>query len=325
MRNRFMQLPFFATLALLAWAGTMPAAAQNDMAPPAGAFSNGMPIAYGKSMSDIEPRTHIEKLPFLIGMPGSYYLSQTLVCSQAIDGITIASGDVSLDLNGFSLIGMNIGSNGIVVVGPRHNISIFRGVLRDWNGLGVQAEMAVESRLHDVVAFQNKLGGMHLGDNGRINDCGAYKNDATGIIAGSQSTVTGCKALDNTGSTNVHGISVGSYCRVEACITVNNQGAGIEAEGGCTIQDNNRGKNNMGIQLVESGNRVSRNNLPGNSSGGIKSRGGNLIVGNSASGPPPHYITNPDGDQVGTVLSGASPSLGMGEPWANFSIPASGP
>src|SRR6478609_1827254 len=71
--------------------------AQGSLTPPAGA-----PAPVMKSLSQIEPRTPVSSAPFTINQPGSYYLTTNLTISSGT-AITIATNDVTLDLNGFAL------------------------------------------------------------------------------------------------------------------------------------------------------------------------------------------------------------------------------
>src|SRR5437588_4797633 len=58
-----------------------------------------------KSLDQIEPRTPISSLPLAITSSGSYYLTTNLTGVSGSDGITVTATDVTLDLNGYSLIG----------------------------------------------------------------------------------------------------------------------------------------------------------------------------------------------------------------------------
>ena len=70
--------------------------AQGTLTPP------GAPGPTMKTLDQIEPRTPISSLPYTISQPGSYCLAASLaVTSDA--AVTIASDDVSLDLNGFRI------------------------------------------------------------------------------------------------------------------------------------------------------------------------------------------------------------------------------
>jgi hypothetical protein len=77
-----------------------PAFAQGSLTPP------GAPAPTMKTLAQIEPRTPIASLPFTITNAGSYYLTTNLVGTSGTNGITIASGNVTLDLEGFALLGV---------------------------------------------------------------------------------------------------------------------------------------------------------------------------------------------------------------------------
>src|SRR6188768_715136 len=71
--------------------------AQGSLTPPAGA-----PAPVMKSLDQIEARTPISSAPFTITAPGSYYLIGNLSVSSG-NAIVIATNDVTLDLNGFTI------------------------------------------------------------------------------------------------------------------------------------------------------------------------------------------------------------------------------
>src|SRR5687768_13641512 len=64
-----------------------------------------------KTLGDIEPRTAIQSLSgndtarYVISRPGSYYLTGDITGVPNRSCIEIHTGNVSIDLNGFSLIG----------------------------------------------------------------------------------------------------------------------------------------------------------------------------------------------------------------------------
>src|ERR1041385_5154066 len=83
-----------------------PGFAQGNLNPP------GAPAATFKTLSQIEPRIPIEVVPTNITISGSYYLVTNLTGIVGTNGITISVDNVTLDLNGFTLIGVPGSSNG---------------------------------------------------------------------------------------------------------------------------------------------------------------------------------------------------------------------
>src|SRR5689334_14686480 len=73
--------------------------AQGSLTPP------GAPAPTMKTLSQVEPRTPISSLPYTITNPGSFYVTTNLNYSGAGNGITVSSGNVTIDLNGFTLQG----------------------------------------------------------------------------------------------------------------------------------------------------------------------------------------------------------------------------
>jgi hypothetical protein len=113
---------------------------QGSLTPPGG------PSPTMKTLAQVEPRTPISTLPFTISAPGSYYVTTNLTAASAGIGVTISSGNVVLDLSGFTLNGAKVGTSGIYVIGNFTNIVIRNGIVTSWTYSGVDAYASGYSR-----------------------------------------------------------------------------------------------------------------------------------------------------------------------------------
>lgn len=189
---------------------------------------------------------------FRITQPGSYYLAGNLTGAADKHGIEIATDHVTIDLMGFSLIGVGGSLNGITTDGQRAQITIRNGIVRNWGAHGIGlAEVTIGdgdgSLIEGVTASSNGDRGIFVGEgcvvracvarlnagngihtytNAAIESCAAHENGFHGIVGGSGSAVTNCTAKDNTGI----GIIVSAGI-VSACAAYSNSSSGISASG----------------------------------------------------------------------------------------------
>ncbi len=200
-----------------------------------------------KPLSEVEPRIAVnatntpgdsDATPslFKITQPGSYYLTGNITGVAGKHGIEIVASGVTLDLNGFDLVGIaGMGAfDGVrVTITGLTNIAVVNGSVRNWGGSGADLGNPSVSncRIAAVLASGNGVLGISAGENTAITGCGAYSNSVGGIAVGSGCTVTNCAAYNNSGG----GISGGRACTVTNCAAYNNSGAGIYGTDGCTI------------------------------------------------------------------------------------------
>lgn len=276
-----------------------------DLMPPAGPVAPTM-----KTLQQVEPRTLVSAATtpgdidntFIISRPGSYYLGENLEGESFKNGIRITSSDVTLDLNGFALLGNVQSISGIVVVfsADSSGIVVRNGTISNWPTFGIDLlDAGFGAIVQNVVARNNGSAGIRAGnssivmnctshDNGFgiiggnnsvVEGCVAFRNSSTGIITGSAGQVRGCTSREN-----VLGISVGAASIVVNCNVHSGLGNGIQASSlGCLIEGcvvNNNAQD--GIQTGFN-SRVHRCQVHANSFDGIQSTGGCDIRGNSVS------------------------------------------
>jgi hypothetical protein len=153
------KVPIVITLALLALSTLnsqiLTCSAQGSLTPPP-----GVPAPTMLTLSQIEPRTPVDathtgsggSAEFLITQSGSYYLTTNIVGVSGQHGINISANNVTLDLNGFSLLGVSGADDGIYIHGGYSNITVRNGTISGWGaGSGYQG---IECDANNVIFEQ---------------------------------------------------------------------------------------------------------------------------------------------------------------------------
>src|SRR5206468_3055870 len=138
---------------------------QGSLTPP------GAPAPTMKTLDQVEARTPISSLPFVITSSGSYYLVGSLTGTQGTNGITVAVDSVSIDLNGFALIGKPGSSNGVFATPAIRNLSIRNGTIKGWGRAGIAAANANNSLFEELRADSNSGIGIETGNGSVISKC----------------------------------------------------------------------------------------------------------------------------------------------------------
>jgi parallel beta-helix repeat protein len=210
-----------------------------------------------KTLDQVEPRIPVNATTtpgdaasvFKITQPGSYYLTSNITGVSGKHGIYITTGNVTLDLRGFELVGVSGSLDGIHVDNllASVNYAVRNGTVRNWGGYGLEVNAQGKHRISDIRALNNGLIGIHSANADVIDGCIAHGNGGIGIYAvsglvsnssansnGSTGIyayiVTDCNASGNTGD----GITA-SQGAVTHCMAVVNGGAGIVGEFGTVI------------------------------------------------------------------------------------------
>jgi hypothetical protein len=124
----------------------------------------GAPAPTMKSLAQVEPRTAITALPYEINASGSYYLTGPLF--SATGGITVNASDVTIDLMGFTLSGLNSAAHhGIHVAGGTDvelsNVVIRNGGITNF-GHGILVQNTRGGEISGIISHQNALDGIRL-------------------------------------------------------------------------------------------------------------------------------------------------------------------
>src|SRR5262249_515118 len=111
--------------------------AQGPLAPPAGA-----PAPTMKSLSEVEPRTAVQSLArnasylYVVSQPGAYYLTGNIGGISGKGGIDVTTDSVTIDLNGFALIGVPSATTGIDT-SPAGHSTVVNGSIHGWPNSGL--------------------------------------------------------------------------------------------------------------------------------------------------------------------------------------------
>ena len=212
----------------------------------------GPPAPTMKTVQQVEPRIPISFVPITIAAPGSYYLTGDLFGVSGQSGITINSSYVTLDLNGFSLIGVGGSIDGIrATFGGTKHVEIRNGVIRGWGSAGINAAVVTEVHLEDLRVDTNVNQGVVVGPRSVVVHTMASGN-SSGISADTGSSIIGCTASAN----GLYGIQTVAQGTVSSSTCINNATSGFVLGAGsaatdCTAQGNATGFN------LGSGSRVS--------------------------------------------------------------------
>ena len=301
----------------------------------------GPPAPSMKPIDVVEARAPISSLPFFISQSGSYYLTADLTASGGSNGITIlgSATHVTLDLNGYSLIGAGAANTAGITINYQANATVRNGTVRGW-GNGIVSNGGPVIKMIDVTSKNNAHHGFALYAGGEVLDSVAMGNGEVGIYIFGSAIVRNSQAIQNTWT----GIWIQQFGLVEGCLseangsggpTYDNQfRAGITTQYGskvvgCRVHSNagdgiylgdwNHAIGNDATMNGQSGissefghgNRIEANQLWSNAGWGISLLSNlNLLARNTARGNTMGSFQIPSGNtapiETGTVVNPAS-------------------
>lgn len=172
--------------------------------------------------------------PVTLSQPGSYRLSGNLtVPDQNTTAIQVAVDNVTIDLNGFSILGPNI-ANGFgegISASSYTNVAVLNGTVRGMGSRGVF--LGNKARAEGLRLISNS-DGIQVGVDSLVREVTALANRVTGIYVFGKSTVANSVANQN----GWEGIFAGDDCLIEGNTVQRNGSYGISVGGSSTLLHN---------------------------------------------------------------------------------------
>jgi hypothetical protein len=223
--------------------------------------------------------------PVTITAPGSYRLSSNLTVPDAnTTGIEVDADGVTIDLNGFSIIGPTVCSgtpvtsctptgSGAGILSFQSRISIYNGIIRGMGGSGV--ELASSARIERVQAIGN--GGNGISTNGAVQFVGAFVSSSVASGNGSSGILANEVIRSYANGNGRDGIGFLGVARDNNALS--NGGAGIRGPG--SMSGNSTARNSSGGIAVTCPSILINNSATLNTGGNIVQTGSGCSLANN--------------------------------------------
>lgn len=308
-------LPLTCVIAGLAVAG--------PLSPSAGPVASSY-----KTLGEVEPRIAINATNtpgngtnvFIISQPGSYYLTGNVNVPTGKNGISVAASRVTIDLNGYSIIGVTGSLDGVVTPGSPAVVTVQNGsVTNCQNGIAMNGTPV--ATVANVRLYGNRAKGVEVGNASVVRDCVATNTTTiafssaggarfercqafwsqTGFNGPYGDVFNSCVAANNSGV----GFNVGNNGRVMNCQALDNGQQGIVCVNtnwisGCDVLGNG-GISFAGIWLNGTYNHCEGNNVANNGYGIFAGAAGNFIYRNKVGSSTQVNFYAMPGNHVGTI------------------------
>ena len=256
-----------------------------------------------KTLAQIEARTAIESLPFVISSPGSYYVTKNLQNATVNQtAISIDSSNVTLDLNGFTLSSIPGVIYGAIYVAPgRTNIEIKNGnIVGNINLAGFTNGISCAYGPRNLKIDRINVSGCGIGiiaSHAILTDCSAHANGNIGLSA-DNGLIVNSTAYGNGGI----GL-VANYGSILNCVATSNGSHGIYSDNG--IIAHSTANENGGTGISASLGTVTHAHVRGNGFAGILCSGGSVSDSKATSTTAQPAITCDTADNCsGNATSG---------------------
>jgi hypothetical protein len=305
------------------------------------------PASTMKTLSEVEPRTPISAVPFVISKPGSYYLTGNLDLAAADVAIGIEASNVTLDLNGFTITGNASAFEGITDYAVIENVTIRNGTVAGFPAGGILLTAVPGVNVEDVSVRETMATSgpaIRLGARARISRC-LVESDASGraiqvgddsvvdactVVGGSDGIVTGSHSIVrdcNVRGASTTGIFAGANSRVERCRVASSTVYGVRLMGSNTLVDSTVDSSGVFNVLVSGGrSHIEGNHIIGGGGGvtfnSAPDANDNTVHSNTFEGMPVGFVFENDaGNDIGPVDDAATAT----SPFANIVMPLVAP
>ncbi len=224
-----------------------------------------------KTLDQVQPWTDIQTLAgdanatYIINKSGAYYLTSNIVGENGKNGINVMASGVSINLNGFSLIGVSGSLTGIYFEEDTRDGSVNNGMVRNWGQNGIDASNLTAVRVTDIISDGNGAYGIKLGSDGLASKCLVRENSEWGIAGQNNCLILDCVARDN----GFGGFRLFSGGIIKDCVAEANTSVGISMHYEGSVKNCLVSFNGTGIILEKSGNDVRNNSCISNYTNGI--------------------------------------------------------
>lgn len=311
---------------------TGPQGPQGDPGAPGAPGADGAPGLSSENRIPIPDPSSVPgfELPITITQPGSYVFIRNIVAPDIFviptdQAILIMADNVTIDMNGFSLIGKGV-APGIITSDTQHTITVKNGIISGWGGAGLGLGSASDCRIEDMTVTNN-AGGIDVGPGSTVQNCLVSGNLDHGIALRSLSNplsipgsavISNCTVRMSVGTGIL--IDAGSAASVIGCLSEFNSGEGIQGDSSCSILNCRANNNSLHGILLSNNNQIKDCVANSNSGGGILAGMSSTISGCTA-------VSNGEvGIQVNSecVVSGNSVDRTVVVSVNNFGIDATG-
>lgn len=215
----------------------------------------GAPGPTMKTLDQVESRIPISvaSLPLRVTSKGSYYLTGDVAWNSTNQyAIIITASNVTIDLNGYALVGpgktQGTTGGGILASNTAGLVVVRNGTVSDWCEWGVRLD-GNDSVVSDVSSAANGSGGIRVGTGGIVRNCVGSRNGSSDSITAAYGIYVSSRGLaeNNTCNENIgtsgYGIYAGASCNVSKNVCnlnggTTSWGAGINSGDHCLVADN---------------------------------------------------------------------------------------